>query len=266
MSTEKEKLKLSADIPVTINRPPAIFFTGPIHTKQFDHKGGTFHSPVHKVSIVVPPNAIDDSEKVTVHMGATTSGPFDLPEDCKLRSAVVWLGSGSDVVLKRSIAVVVPHSAVFTSPQHHSMMRFLTCEDCEGPRYKFSYSHNHFEVDEDQGLINLDKLAMVAVAASPEYTLDNEDIKEGHGSDDEFFEAPEDVESIVSTQVAEARVMNHRLQRQHSMPKEKIRIPSARYLAKSFWPCGQLPDSFRVDIYYSQNIPTELYKVSNDVH
>jgi len=62
-------------------------------------------------------------------MGATTSGPFDLPEDCKLRSAVVWLGSGSDVVLKKSIVVVVPHSAVFTSPQHLSMMRFLTCED-----------------------------------------------------------------------------------------------------------------------------------------
>jgi len=98
----------------TISQPPAISFTGSINTKQVDHKGGTFQSPVHKVSIVVPPNAIDDGEKVIVHMGATTSGPFDLPEDCKLRSAVVWLGSGSDVVLKRSITVVVPHSAVFT--------------------------------------------------------------------------------------------------------------------------------------------------------
>ncbi|XP_065887110.1 probable serine/threonine-protein kinase kinX isoform X2 [Dysidea avara] len=111
------------DITGTINQPPAVSFTGPIHAKHFDHKGGTFQSPVHKVSIVVPPNAIDDGEKVTVYMGATTSGPFDLPEDCKLRSAVVWLGSGSDVVLKRNIAVVVPHSAVFTSPHHHSMMR-----------------------------------------------------------------------------------------------------------------------------------------------
>ena len=89
---------------------------------------------------------------------------------------MVWLGSGSDVVLKRSISVVVPHSAVFTSPQHHSMMRFLTCEDCEGPRYKFSYSHNRFEIDKDQGWIELDKQAIVAVAASPEYTLDDKDI------------------------------------------------------------------------------------------
>jgi len=51
-------------------------------TKQFDHKGGTFQSPVHKVSKVVPPNAIDDGEKVTVHIGASTSRPF---EDSKLR-------------------------------------------------------------------------------------------------------------------------------------------------------------------------------------
>ena len=121
-------------VQTAVNMPPNLSFTGPIYNQEFDHKGGVFQSSVHKVSIVVPPNAIDDGEKVTVHMGATTSGPFDLPEDCKLRSAVVWLGSGSDVVLKRSIAVVVPHSAVFTSPQHHSMMEFLTCKDCEGPQ------------------------------------------------------------------------------------------------------------------------------------
>ena len=84
---------------------------------------------------MVPPNALSDGEKVTVYMGATTSGPFHLPEDCKLRSAVVWLSvSPSDMVFKRSVSVIVPHSAVFTSPQHHSMMRFVTCQDCTGPQ------------------------------------------------------------------------------------------------------------------------------------
>ena len=153
---------------VTISRPPTVSFSGAIHTKEFGHKGGVFQSPVHKVSIVVPPNAIDDGEKVTVHMGATTSGPFDLPEDCKLRSAVVWLGSGSDVVLKRSIAVVVPHSAVFTSPQHHSMMRFLTCENCEGPRYKFQSVQDKFEIAPGYGLTRLCKPAMVAIVSQSE--------------------------------------------------------------------------------------------------
>ena len=157
-----------------ITQPPAVSFIGPIHTKQFDHKGGTFQSPVHKVSIVVPPDAIDDGEKVTVHMGATTSGPFDLPEDCKLRSAVVWLGSSSDVVLKRSIAVVVPHSAVFTSPQHHSMMRFLTCEDCEGPRYKLQLGQDKFEIAAGYGLIRLQRLVMVAIVSQPESIIVNE--------------------------------------------------------------------------------------------
>jgi len=98
-------------------------------------------------------------------MGATTSGPFDLPEDCKLRSAVVWLGSGSDVVLKRSITVVVPHSAVFASPEHHSMMRFLTCEDCEGPRYKFQPGKNNFEITPGYGLIRLEKPTMMAIVS-----------------------------------------------------------------------------------------------------
>ena len=117
---------------------------------------------------MIPPNAIDDGEKVTVHMEATTSGPFDLPEDCKLRSAVVWLGSGSDVVLKRSIVVVVPHSAVFTSPKHHSMMRFLTCEVCDGPRYKFHLGQNKFEVAVGYRSIRLPKLVMVATVSQSE--------------------------------------------------------------------------------------------------
>ncbi|XP_065887085.1 serine/threonine-protein kinase TAO3-like isoform X2 [Dysidea avara] len=233
---------VSDNIQDAANTPANLDFIGPIHTKQFDHKGGTFQSPVHKVSIVVPPNAIDDGEKVTVYMGATTSGPFDLPEDCKLRSAVVWLGSGSNVVLKRSLTVVVPHSAVLTSPQHHSMMRFLTCEDCEGPRYKFTYSLGQYEIDNEQGWTGLNTFSIVAIAASTKHTLDDEGAQhvyvEDVESDDEFHEAPEDVQAL-------------------SAPK----LPPARYLAKLFWPRGQLPNSFRADIVYSHNIPTELYKV-----
>ena len=220
------------------NQPPAVSFTGPIHTKQFDHKGGIYQSPVHNVSIVVPPNAIDDGEKVTIHMGATPSGPFDLPEDCKLRSAVVWLGSGSDVMLKRSITVVVPHSAVFTSPQHHSMMRFLVCEDCEGPRYKFRYSMDHFEIDNDQGCIELQRFSMLAVAAG---SITRE-IKSA-----EFYYAPGDDASCNSK----------------SYTGMSYGIPSGRYVAKLFWPRGHLPNSFRVDVFYLQNLPTEHYKVAN---
>ena len=232
----------SGDIPVAINQPPAVSFTGPIHTKQFDHKGGTFQSPVHKVSIVVPPNSIDDGEKVTVHMGATTSGPFDLPEDCKLRSAVVWLGSESDVVLKRSITVVIPHSAVLTCPQNCSMMKFLTCEDFEGPRYKFKcYSVDFFEIDEDQGSIELYRFAMVAIAASSEARQTE--------SDEEYQDTVQTIESSNTPQVAV------------SSKEIKLSIPPARYLAKVFWPHGQLPKSFKADIFYLQNIPTEIYKV-----
>ncbi|XP_065887107.1 uncharacterized protein [Dysidea avara] len=233
-----------------VNRPPYVSFTGPIHTKQFDHKGGTFQSPVHKVLIVVPPNAIDDGEKVTVHMGATTSGPFDLPEDCKLRSAVVWLSSGCDVVLKRSIAVVVPHSAVFTSPQHHSMMRFLTCEDCEGPRYKFGYSSiDCFEIDENQGWIELHRFSLVAIAASSDSRQTN-------------HESHETLEYHNTVKIFETPCAPEMHQQQTSVKGKTPSMPPGRYLAKLFWPRGQLPNSFRADIFCLQNIPTEIYKVN----
>jgi len=91
-------------------------------------------------------------------------------------------------VLKRSITVVVPHSAVFTSPQHHSMMRFLICEDCEGPRYKFEYaSQDQFEIYEEQGLIELNTKAMVTIVARSENKFDSEEF------DEEFVDAVEEI-------------------------------------------------------------------------
>ena len=195
---------------------------------------------------MVPPNALSDGEKVTVYMGATTSGPFNLPEDYKLRSAVVWLSvSPSDVVFKRSVSVIVPHSAVFTSPQHHSMMRFVTCNDHKGPKYKFSHSSYQYEIDEDQGVIELDEFAMIAIiVASPEVSSDQGDqrVAECCDSDDDFQDAPEDVESLTTS--------------------DGVATPHVCYLAKLFWPQGELPSSFRADVYILQKLPTELYKVA----
>ena len=231
-------------VPVTINQPANLSFTGPIHTTQFDHNGGTFQSPIHKVSLVVPPNALSDGEKVTVYMGATTSGPFDLPEDCKLRSAVVWLSvSPSDVVFKRSVSVILPHSAVFTSPQHHSMMRFVTCEDCTGPRYKFRYSLNQYKVDEQQGLIEVSKYAIMAIVACLEFSNDHDNKQVA-----ECFDSDGDVKSLVTSDGVTAN-------------NTDLKLPPACYLAKLFWPHGKLPSSFRADVYYIQKLPTLLYKV-----
>ena len=214
---------------------------------------------------MVPPNALSDGEKVTVYMGATTSGPFDLPEDCKLRSAVVWLSvSPSDVVFKRSISVIVPHSAIFTSHQHHSMMRFVICEDWKGPKYQFSFSFNKTEIDAEQGAIELNEFAMVAIIASQEFSHDQKDDGvggDGFDSDDDFHDAPENMDSCgISDVMATEDAYNY--QHQSSLPvQKKLEIPPACYLAKIFWPRGELPSSFRVDIYYVQKLPTELYKV-----
>ena len=247
-------------VPVTASQPPNLSFTGPIHTIQFNHNGGIFQSAIHKVSLVVPPNALSDGEKVTVYMGATTSGPFDLPEDCKLRSAVVWLSvSPSDVVFERSISVIVPHSAVITSHQHCTMMRFVICEDSKGPRYKFRDSLNQYEVDQQQGLIELNKLGMIAIVAGSEFTYDHksDQVVEGFGSNEHFQAATKDADSVDASNGATINDTNHH---QQSIQK-RLKTPPACYLAKLFWPRGELPSSFKADVYYIQKIPTLLYMV-----
>ena len=209
---------------------------------------------------MVPPNALSDGEKVTVYMGATTSGPFDLPEDCKLRSAVVWLSvSPSDVVFKRSVSVIVPHSAVFTSPQHHSMMRFVTCGDHAGPRYKFSYSLNQYKVDERQGLIELSKFVIMAVVACSEFANDhnNEQVAEHFDSDggSQDVKSPDTSDGVIANGID--------VHQKNSSIQKGLKLPPPCYLAKLFWPHGELPSSFRADVYYIQKLPTLLYKVGS---
>ena len=198
---------------------------------------------------MVPPNALSDGEKVTVYMGATTSGPFDLPEDCKLRSAVVWLSvSPSDVVFKKNLMVLVPHSAIFTSSKHHRMMRFVICEDCNSIRYKFSYSSNEFEIDEEQGLIELNKFGMVAIIANPSFALEEDEGAGSQNSHKNIQDAFEDVECLDTSNGI-------------GTDQKKLQVPPAHYLAKLFWPRGELPSSFKTDVDYLQYLPTELYKV-----
>ena len=198
---------------------------------------------------MVPPNALSDGEKVTVYMGATTSGPFDLPEDCKLRSAVVWLSvSPSDVVFKKNLMLLVPHSAIFTSPKHHHMMRFVVCEDCNGIRCKFSYSSSEFEVDEEQGLIELNKFGMVAIIANPGFAQEEDEGAGSQNFDKNIQNTFKDVEYLDTSNGI-------------GTDQKKLQVPPVRYLAKLFWPRGELPSSFKADVYYLQYLPTELYKV-----
>ena len=203
---------------------------------------------------MVPPNALSDDEKVTVYMGATTSGPFDLPEDCKLRSAVVWLsGYPSDVVFKRSISVIVPHSAVFTSPQHHSMMRFVTCDNNEGPRYKFIHCLDEY-IDGQQGMIELTKFVMVAIVAITQ----DQDVKQVA----EGFDSNGGSKDNLSPGIYNGVAMND-IDHAKSLPitQQKWSIPPACYVAKLFWPRAELPSSFRADVHYIQKLPTLMHKV-----
>ena len=215
---------------VVLNQPPNLSFTGPVHTIQFDHSGGTFQSPIHKVSLVVPPNALSDDEKVTIYMGATTTGPFDLPGDCKSRSAAVWLSVGStNVSFKRSMALVLPHSALLLDPAQHGLMKFLVCAQCEGSKYQFNHGQAQFEIGAEYGLIKLDQLATVMVMIVSE-----------------------------SKPIAINGSVDH-------VEEDITAAPPVRYLAKLFWPPKCLPASFKADIFCIPNLPTELYKVSTSI-
>ena len=117
------------------------------------------------------------------------------------------------------------------------MMRFVTCEDRKGPKYKFSHSSYQREIDEEQGVIELDKFAMVAITASPEVSCDQGDERVAEQSDsdddDDFQDASEDIGPFNASDV--------------------VATPPACYLAKLFWPQGELPSSFQADVY--RNFP-----------
>ena len=205
------------------NVPTNLSFTGPIDTTQFDHNGGTFQSPIHKVSLVVPPNALSNGEKVTVNMGATTSGPFEFPENSVLRSAVVWLDvCPKKVAFKKNIRVTVPHSAIFSDYRHKDFMTCVICEDYNNRMYRFSYSSNYIlKAEEERGCIEMNKLVMVAIVARYPRSLFS------------------------------------------GFTYGDLKNPSARSQAKLFWPRGELPSSFRTYVYYIHHLPTELYKVNS---
>ena len=211
------------------NQPPNLSFTGPIHTIQFDHNGGTFQSPIHKVSLVVPSNALSYDEKVTVYLGATTSGPFIFPSNCRQRSAVVWLSvSPSDVMFKKNVSLIVPHSVGYAVNEHRHRMSFVICDKYENQSYRFIFPSKLFLINEHHGWIEMKKIFfMVAIVACLNF-----------------------MESITSSLMKPFGNLNEGM------------FPPSCYLAKLFWPRGELPSSFKVDVYYIENIPTEIYKVT----
>ena len=188
---------------------------------------------------MVPPYALSDGEKVTVYMGATTSGPFDLPEDCKLRSAVVWLDAyPKEVVFKKAITVTMPYSAIFSSPQHYDFIRLVHCADCNSYIYKFRDTNLNLVIDEEHGKFSLLKLGMVAIVAR--YP----------SSDARYLSS--------GARYRSSGMFGGIFYNKYG----DLKNPSARFLAKLFWPRGELPNSFRVYIYYIYCLPTEVYKVT----
>jgi len=86
---------------------------------------------------------------------------------------------------------------------------------------------------------------MVAIAATSDSRQSD--------SDDDFHDTAEDAESLKEIKVPH--------QQETSSKGKTLSMPPVRYFAKLFWPHGQLPNCFKVDVFYFQNIPTEIYKV-----
>jgi len=125
------------------------------------------------------------------------------------------------------MALVLPHSALILDPAQCGLMKFLVCEECEGPKYQFKHGQAQFEIGAEYGLIKLDQLStmMIMIVSESKPTAIN-------GSIDDHVE--EDITAA----------------------------PPVRFMAKLFWPPKCLPVSFKADIFCIQNLPTELYKVN----
>ena len=102
----------------------------------FTHEGGVLYSPVHGVSVVIPPNAIPlGNEKVFLSMHFYLGHPFTLKEDVKICSVVVWFHLHPPIEFLEDVTVEIPHAV---RADLTSLCVLTWGEDKQGPPYKLN--------------------------------------------------------------------------------------------------------------------------------
>ena len=102
----------------------------------FTHEGGVLYSPVHGVSVTIPPNAIPGHvEKFFLSMHFYLGHPFTLKEDVNICSVVVWFHLHPPIEFLEDVTVAIPHAV---RADLTSLCVLTWGEDKQGPPYKLN--------------------------------------------------------------------------------------------------------------------------------
>ena len=112
--------------------PPGQFRDSTSHC--FTREGGVLYSPLHGVTVTIPPNAIPggvDTFNLSMHF--YLGHPFTVEENVDLCSVVVWFHLHPHLEFLEDVTVEIPHAA----NSHDISLCVLTWgEDKQGPPYK----------------------------------------------------------------------------------------------------------------------------------
>ena len=92
---------------------------------EFDEKGLKYHSTDYGVTIIIPENAV--SGKARLRMGVSLVGPFCLPKNYRLVSAVFWLDIS--VHLKKFAELHMPHFVRLQNEEDTKRLSFFLATD-----------------------------------------------------------------------------------------------------------------------------------------
>ena len=81
-------------------------------TRSFTREGGMLYSPVHGVSVVIPPKAVPSTVEIFVlGIYVYLGGPFIWPKDVRPCSPVVWFHLHPRFTFEADVTVKIPHCA-----------------------------------------------------------------------------------------------------------------------------------------------------------
>ena len=134
-TSDSHTLRIKASSTAAPVRPPPGQF-GDAISNTFTSEGGALYSPVHGVSVTIPPNAILGSvDKFFLSMHFYLGHPFTLMEDVNTCSVVVWFHLSPPIEFLEDVTVEIPHAA---RADLTSLCVLTWGEDKQGSPYKLN--------------------------------------------------------------------------------------------------------------------------------
>ena len=122
-------------------KPPSLGQIGDAVADIFTSDGGMLYSPIHGVSVSIPPNAVPSKTTCYLEMHFYLGGPFVLADGAVSCSVVVWFNQIPYFELLEDVTVKIPHAAkvdVANGGDDKSLCVLTWGEDKQGPIYKLS--------------------------------------------------------------------------------------------------------------------------------